>query len=90
MSTTLKYPPVAKLLREMQEREDRPIVELHRWCQVGKILVAEEVRNHPKLGTIVARNGDAIRTSNVTYLNREARIAITLNTVYVLFDEVRS
>lgn len=79
---------VKEKMVELDEPE-RPMAELHRWMQLGKILVAEEVRNHPRLGTVVARTGgEAITTSTVTYLNRKLHMAITRNTVYLLFDEV--
>ena len=89
MSDPVLTPEQLRIVNESVEAEYleplSPIVELHGWSYDGERLWANEVRNHPRLGNAVG----LVRTTRVLYFNREAKIAVTRNTVYVLFKEAQ-
>lgn len=79
------------MARQTVELEpDAPVVEAHDWAYTGVRLFMREVRNHPKLGSVIAIPPDYIKTGTVIYFNRECRIAGTRRTIYVLFKEATS
>lgn len=65
---------------------DLPIVILYHWMYMGKVLMATQVENHPRLGTFTCDAGDFITTSPVLWINEKLGLAQTKNTLYVLRD----
>jgi hypothetical protein len=64
------------------EDPSRSVVILTNWKRIWDGRLAGDVRNHPKLG-----DHDSVITTPVRYLNEEAGIAVTHNTIYALSNK---
>ena len=91
MSPEILHKPLPAAVVKEEEVPPPILPTLIDWTYIPglNIISAQEVLDHPRLGSYRARPGDSILTSSLLWLNRETRMAQTKNTTYRLEREVK-